>query len=77
MKVGDKVQLRDQGPIYGITDIEIHWRWEIENVVNGITDIEIHWRWEIENVVNIKVDNQWYTKEQFHERFKLRKDLNG
>lgn len=65
MQIGTKVQLRESGPIFGITDIDF------DICYHSFGDIPI-----IQGRVRrIKVDNQWYDPKEFDVIFKVRKDL--
>ena len=57
MQIGTKVKLRDDGPIYEIVDIEF------DIIINSYLS---HYK-----VTKIKVDINWYTPEEFNERFRV------
>ena len=63
MKIGSQVKLRDDGPIYEIVDVEF----KIYETVRGFAMIHTM----INEVTKIKVDIEWYTPEQFNERFRI------
>jgi hypothetical protein len=63
MKIGTKVKLRDDGPIYGINDIEI------EHVINFDDDVTLKSGGFSINAV--KVDNAWMSMKGFVDMYKI------